>query len=42
MFTMLLQMVPNLEARLIEGIDKDIILIGDMVYPSLLFAIDIT
>jgi hypothetical protein len=39
---MLLQMVPNLEARLIEGIDKDIKLIGDMVYPSLLFVIDIT
>lgn len=31
MFAVLLQMVPNLEARLMEGDDEDVVALADMV-----------
>jgi hypothetical protein len=36
-FSVLLQMIPNLEARLMEGVDEDVMLIGDTVNHVWLF-----
>jgi hypothetical protein len=41
-FAVLLQMVPNLETRLMEGDDEDVVSIGDTVNSMRLFEIILT